>query len=75
MAKKTKKTMKKLYKKIRNNSDIIDSAYKKGYEQALKDILDKIEQLDKEEESKENPPFVSDDFQIGPDGAYEHNED
>jgi hypothetical protein len=70
-----KKRMKKLYKRMRNISDIADNAYKKGYEQALKDILDKIEQLDKEEESKENSPFVSDDFQIGPDGAYEHNKD
>jgi hypothetical protein len=23
----------------------------------------------------ENEPYISDDFQIGPDGAYEHNED
>jgi hypothetical protein len=25
--------------------------------------------------SQNNPPYVSDDFQIGPDGAYEHTED
>jgi len=25
--------------------------------------------------NENNPPYVSDDFQIGPDGAYEHNED
>jgi len=25
--------------------------------------------------SKKNPPYISDDFQIGPDGAYEHTED
>ena len=25
--------------------------------------------------SKNNPPYISDDFQIGPDGAYEHTED
>jgi len=25
--------------------------------------------------SENNPPYISDDFQIGPDGAYEHNED
>jgi len=25
--------------------------------------------------NKNNPPYVSDDFQIGPDGAYEHTED
>jgi hypothetical protein len=24
--------------------------------------------------SQNNPPYVSDDFQIGPNGAYEHNE-
>jgi len=24
--------------------------------------------------SENNPPYISDDFQIGPDGAYEHNE-
>jgi hypothetical protein len=24
--------------------------------------------------SQNNPPYISDDFQIGPDGAYEHNE-
>ena len=24
--------------------------------------------------SQNNPPYVSDNFQIGPDGAYEHNE-
>jgi hypothetical protein len=24
--------------------------------------------------NKNNPPYVSDDFQIGPDGAYEHTE-
>lgn len=69
-----KKRMKKLYKKIKIMSDIADSAYRKGYEQALKDILDKIEQLDKEEDPKQTPPFVSDNFQIGPDGAYEHEE-
>lgn len=25
--------------------------------------------------NENNPPYISDDFQIGPDGAYEHNED
>jgi hypothetical protein len=25
--------------------------------------------------NKNNPPYVSDDFQIGPDGAYEYTED
>jgi hypothetical protein len=25
--------------------------------------------------NKDNPPYISDDFQIGPDGAYEHTED
>ena len=25
--------------------------------------------------SQNNPPYISDDFQIGPDGAYEHTED
>ena len=25
--------------------------------------------------SNETPPYVSDDFQIGPDGAYEHTDD
>jgi len=24
--------------------------------------------------NKDNPPYISDDFQIGPDGAYEHND-
>ena len=24
--------------------------------------------------NKDTPPYISDDFQIGPDGAYEHNE-
>ena len=24
--------------------------------------------------SQNNPPYISDDFQIGPNGAYEHNE-
>jgi hypothetical protein len=25
--------------------------------------------------NKNNPPYISDDFQIGPDGAYEYTED
>jgi hypothetical protein len=25
--------------------------------------------------NKDNPPYISDDFQIGPDGAYEYTED
>ena len=29
----------------------------------------------KEKYDKQTPPRVSDDFQIGPDGAYEHNSD
>ena len=31
--------------------------------------------LAKERYDKQVPPYVSDDFQIGPDGAYEHVED
>ena len=31
--------------------------------------------MNKVNKSENNPPYISDDFQIGPDGAYEYTED
>ena len=45
----------------------------------VKPQVERYEQAKKQketmtEEELNNPPYISDDFQIGPDGAYEHNE-
>jgi hypothetical protein len=53
-------------------------AYKKGYTQCQKDMFEEAELKDWDvtlNNGLENEPYVSDDFQIGPDGAYEHTED
>ena len=53
-------------------------AYKKGYTQCQKDMFEEAELKDWDvtlNDGLENEPYVSDDFQIGPDGAYEHTED
>ena len=52
-------------------------AYKKGYTQCQKDMFEEAELKDWNvtlNDGLENEPYVSDDFQIGPNGAYEHNE-
>ena len=52
-------------------------AYKKGYTQCQKDMFEKAELKDWDvtlNDGLENEPYVSDDFQIGPDGAYEHTQ-
>jgi len=45
--------------------------------QELKDKFIQLEEEFKKNQLnlKQHPPYVSDDFQIGPDGAYEHTED
>jgi len=53
-------------------------AYKKGYTQCQEDMFKEAELKDWDvtlNDGLENEPYVSDDFQIGPDGAYEHTED
>ena len=52
-------------------------AYKKGYTQCQKDMFEEAELKDWDvtlNDGLENEPYVSDDFQIGPDGAYEHTQ-
>ena len=53
-------------------------AYKKGYTQCQEDMLKKEELKDWDvtlNDGLENEPYVSDDFQIGPNGAYEQTDD
>jgi len=53
-------------------------AYKKGYTQCKKDMFEEAELKDWDvtlNDGLENEPYVSDDFQIGPDGAYEHTDE
>jgi len=53
-------------------------AYKKGYTQCQEDMFEEAELKDWDvtlNDGLENEPYVSDDFQIGPNGAYEHTED
>ncbi len=52
-------------------------AYKKGYTQCQKDMFEEAELKDWDvtlNDGLENEPYISDDFQIGPDGAYEHTQ-
>ena len=52
-------------------------AYKKGYTQCQKDMFEEAELKDWDvtlNDGLEKEPYVSDDFQIGPDGAYEHTQ-
>ena len=68
--------MKKKELKIAINTYTV--AYKKGYTQCQKDMSEEAELKDWDvtlNDGLENEPYVSDDFQIGPDGAYEHTED
>jgi hypothetical protein len=39
-----------------------------------KKVMNKVNEVPKFDPSQNNPPHISDDFQIGPDGAYEYNE-
>ena len=74
---KTKKEIKKLSKKYWDKQPYNEDAYFEGYNQCQKDIFEEAELKDWDvtlNDGLENEPYISDDFQIGPDGAYEHNE-
>ncbi len=52
-------------------------AYKKGYTQCQKDMSEEAKLKDWDvtlNDGLEKEPYISDDFQIGPDGAYEHTQ-
>jgi len=75
---KTKKEIKKLSKKYWDKQPYNEDAYFEGYNQCQKDVFEEAELKDWDvtlNDGLENEPYVSDDFQIGPDGAYEHTED
>lgn len=74
---KTKKEIKKLSKKYWDKQPYNEDAYFEGYNKCQKDIFEEAELKDWDvtlNDGLENEPYISDDFQIGPDGAYEHNE-
>ena len=74
---KTKKEIKKLSKKYWDKQPYNEDAYFEGYNKCQKDIFEEVELKDWDvtlNDGLENEPYISDDFQIGPDGAYEHNE-
>jgi hypothetical protein len=75
---KTQEEIEKLAEQYWDKQPYNEDAYVIGYTQCQKDVFEEAELKDWDvtlNDGLENEPYVSDDFQIGPDGAYEHTED